>query len=488
MSGSNLINNQNHYFPATPGQQNPAAPFAFLKHGPGTDQGSAAGVPCSNIIQNLIGGALGSAPAAALWGHCGKVEPMEPGIGGTGGNVANDINAGGGGGQFGSGLGVDQVQALQQVASAAAVASQPGAFLGPKIWEKTINFDDDFKLEYMDLDEFLTENDLPIETVLQEQQQIEDDRLQDHQQQPPLQESQGRHPIMPPNSQSAQPTSHPSSGDLLPPTGSRSTTNPPSSSSSNSSCQTSSTSQPQQQQQHQRLAVSSSTTIKTEEKTLDNGLVDSARGQTPGATAAADGCHSSSSSSSTATKQVNRSSSFNCSPGTPSSSLASGLDPPSNSSSSSAMPTNAGAEKVSSSSLYNPFHDVLDEQLVGGGEATSSGSSKSSLINCDPLCSPGGGGGGGGSGSGLFKSNPVVRKRKKQMVLEECKDDKYWERRRKNNIAAKRSRDARRAKENQIAMRATFLERENKALAQELSKARAENHLLRERLCKYEAV
>ena len=40
------------------------------------------------------------------------------------------------------------------------------------------------------------------------------------------------------------------------------------------------------------------------------------------------------------------------------------------------------------------------------------------------------------------------------------KDDKYWARRNKNNMAAKRSRDARRTKENQIAMRAAFLEKE----------------------------
>lgn len=43
---------------------------------------------------------------------------------------------------------------------------------------------------------------------------------------------------------------------------------------------------------------------------------------------------------------------------------------------------------------------------------------------------------------------------------DELKDDKYWARRRKNNIAAKRSRDARRQKENQIAMRARYLEKE----------------------------
>lgn len=47
-----------------------------------------------------------------------------------------------------------------------------------------------------------------------------------------------------------------------------------------------------------------------------------------------------------------------------------------------------------------------------------------------------------------------------QYVPEDLKDEKYWARRRKNNMAAKRSRDARRVKENQIAMRAAFLEKE----------------------------
>ena len=47
-----------------------------------------------------------------------------------------------------------------------------------------------------------------------------------------------------------------------------------------------------------------------------------------------------------------------------------------------------------------------------------------------------------------------------QYVPDDLKDDKYWARRRKNNMAAKRSRDARRVKENQIAMRAAFLEKE----------------------------
>ncbi|KAK0163466.1 hypothetical protein PV327_007141 [Microctonus hyperodae] len=47
---------------------------------------------------------------------------------------------------------------------------------------------------------------------------------------------------------------------------------------------------------------------------------------------------------------------------------------------------------------------------------------------------------------------------------DDTKSSAYWERRRKNNEAAKRSRDARRAKEDEIAIRAAFLEGENRDL------------------------
>ena len=87
-----------------------------------------------------------------------------------------------------------------------------------------------------------------------------------------------------------------------------------------------------------------------------------------------------------------------------------------------------------------------------------------------------------------LRPQPIIKKRKKNAVPEERKDDKYWENRLKNKEATRRSREARRVKENQIAMKATFYERENKILTQELGKARAEIHLLRERLCKYEIV
>lgn len=71
-------------------------------------------------------------------------------------------------------------------------------------------------------------------------------------------------------------------------------------------------------------------------------------------------------------------------------------------------------------------------------------------------------------------------------VAEDNKDEKYWQRRKKNNVAAKRSRDARRIKENQIAMRAAFLEKQNETLKEELDKLKQNNMELQKRLAKYE--
>ncbi|KAH9509934.1 hypothetical protein Btru_044657 [Bulinus truncatus] len=85
-----------------------------------------------------------------------------------------------------------------------------------------------------------------------------------------------------------------------------------------------------------------------------------------------------------------------------------------------------------------------------------------------------------------LKPQPVVKKSKKVFVPEDLKDDKYWARRHKNNYAAKRSRDARRVKENQIALRAAFLEKENSCLREEMNKLRKENAKLKNKLSKYE--
>ena len=62
------------------------------------------------------------------------------------------------------------------------------------------------------------------------------------------------------------------------------------------------------------------------------------------------------------------------------------------------------------------------------------------------------------------------------------KDEAYWERRRKNNEAAKRSRDSRRQKETEIAMRAQFLEQENIQLKLELVQIKTQLGSIREQM------
>ncbi|KAJ8776948.1 hypothetical protein J1605_014966 [Eschrichtius robustus] len=66
----------------------------------------------------------------------------------------------------------------------------------------------------------------------------------------------------------------------------------------------------------------------------------------------------------------------------------------------------------------------------------------------------------------------VLPSAKKVFVPDEQTDEKYWTRRKKNNVAAKRSRDARRLKESQITIRAAFLEKENTALWTEVGKCK----------------
>ena len=62
------------------------------------------------------------------------------------------------------------------------------------------------------------------------------------------------------------------------------------------------------------------------------------------------------------------------------------------------------------------------------------------------------------------------------------KDNKYWAKRRRNNEAAKMSREAKRRKENQIVMRAAFLEVENSSLRNDVKKISDNNNVIREDL------
>lgn len=92
-----------------------------------------------------------------------------------------------------------------------------------------------------------------------------------------------------------------------------------------------------------------------------------------------------------------------------------------------------------------------------------------------------------------LRPQPIIRKRKKSYVTAEKKDEKYWEKRTKNNVAARRSREARRLKENQISLRTAFLEQENAALkstvqvaSEKQDQLRADKQKLLQTLKKYE--
>jgi len=92
-----------------------------------------------------------------------------------------------------------------------------------------------------------------------------------------------------------------------------------------------------------------------------------------------------------------------------------------------------------------------------------------------------------------LRPQPIIKKRSKLFVQDQEKDNKYWEKREKNNNAARRSREARRLKENQIALRVAHLERENGGLKQVLGSAQFdvtklanERDLLKRKLSHYE--
>lgn len=76
---------------------------------------------------------------------------------------------------------------------------------------------------------------------------------------------------------------------------------------------------------------------------------------------------------------------------------------------------------------------------------------------------------------GMFPSFLHRRPRgEKRPIPEEQKDDKYYERRKRNNEAAKKSRDARKIREDRIAFRAAFLEQENSLLRAQVMALRDE--------------
>ncbi|KAL1505717.1 hypothetical protein ABEB36_005217 [Hypothenemus hampei] len=82
----------------------------------------------------------------------------------------------------------------------------------------------------------------------------------------------------------------------------------------------------------------------------------------------------------------------------------------------------------------------------------------------------------------ISNCNLKRQRSEKRPIPEEQKDDKYFERRRRNNQAAKKSRDARKMREDQIALKATILEHENAILRAQVSTLRQEASSLRNML------
>ncbi|XP_051905461.1 HLF transcription factor, PAR bZIP family member a [Hippocampus zosterae] len=237
------------------------------------------------------------------------------------------------------------------------------AFLGPTLWDKTLPYDgDNFQLEYMDLEEFLSENGIPANTA-----------QGDHQQQQQQQQQQ----VPPPPQAPQPPVAAPSVVDL-----SSHATTPAHSG------------VPSQQQQQTCL-------------------------RSPNATASRD---------------------------TPSP-----IDP----------------ESIQVALSYEPDPADLALSSVPGGAVFDPRKHKFSPEELKP--------------------QPMIKKARKVFIPDDLKDDKYWARRRKNNVAAKRSRDARRLKENQIAIRAGFLEKENAALRLEVADLRKELGRCKNVVAKYQA-
>ncbi|KAK2584709.1 hypothetical protein KPH14_007043 [Odynerus spinipes] len=72
----------------------------------------------------------------------------------------------------------------------------------------------------------------------------------------------------------------------------------------------------------------------------------------------------------------------------------------------------------------------------------------------------------------------------KKPIPDDQKDEKYYERRKRNNQAAKKSRDARKIREDHIALKASMLEHENAILRAQVVTLREEAQSLRHMLLK----
>lgn len=75
-------------------------------------------------------------------------------------------------------------------------------------------------------------------------------------------------------------------------------------------------------------------------------------------------------------------------------------------------------------------------------------------------------------------NNTNMNMKRKSVSNENNSDPTYWEKRKKNNEAAKKSRDARKAREDEIAIRCAFLEQENLKLKLKIAAVQSDTEKL----------
>lgn len=131
----------------------------------------------------------------------------------------------------------------------------------------------------------------------------------------------------------------------------------------------------------------------------------------------------------------------------------------------------------------------IEIQQTGNGQSSSSGSSSRSTsissgttskhpINFDPSrCQ---------FTEDELRPVPIKNKGPKRLVPDGEKDGSYWEKRKKNNLAAKRSRESRRNRDNQVTERTAFLESENMTLKNSINEVRSEILDVKEKLQQYQ--
>lgn len=137
----------------------------------------------------------------------------------------------------------------------------------------------------------------------------------------------------------------------------------------------------------------------------------------------------------------------------------------------SAAAQNQNIMNILSPSKPSNISELSNSSLIS---TSSNNSTSDSSILTTTKTSPSGGGRGEGGSTSTSK-----RTRSTKPSGDQQKDGKYFERRKRNNVAAKKSRDARKQREDEIAIRASFLEKENSILKAQLQTLKDEAMQLR---------